>query len=107
MISVRRARRGYGLVNKRRRDLALEGEKAAPRAGFAWPIILALSALDAAGYSVIAPVLPQISDATGAGPAVIGALVATFPAGMLFGFVAAAPGIARGQTRAVLAVSSS
>jgi len=92
-------------VNKRRRDLALEGAKAAPRAGFAWPIILALSALDAAGYSVIAPVLPQISDATGAGPAVIGALVATFPAGMLFGFVAAAPGIARGHTRAVLAVS--
>jgi MFS family permease len=76
-----------------------------PRAGFAWPIIIALSALDAAGYSVIAPVLPQISDATGAGPAVIGALVATFPAGMLFGFLVAAPGIARGHTRGVLAVS--
>jgi MFS family permease len=105
MISVRRARRGYGLVNKRRRDLALEGERAARRAGFAWPIILALSGLDAAGYSVIAPVLPRISEATGAGPAVIGALVATFPAGMLFGFVAAAPGIARGRTRTVLAAS--
>ena len=47
MISVRRAKRGYRFVNKRRRDLALGGEKAAQRAGFAWPIILALSALDA------------------------------------------------------------
>lgn len=91
MISVRRARRGYGLVNKRR----------AGTAG-SWPIIVALSGLDAAGYSVIAPVLPRISEATGAGPAVIGALVATFPAGMLFGFVAAAPGISRGRTRTVL-----
>jgi MFS family permease len=71
----------------------------------AWPIILALSGLDAAGYSVIAPVLPRISESTDAGPAVIGALVASFPAGMLFGFVAAAPGIARGRTRAVLAAS--
>jgi MFS family permease len=94
MIPVPRARRGYGVVNKRRTGPA-----------HAWPIILALSALDAAGYSVIAPVLPRISDATGTGPAVIGALVATFPAGMLFGFALAAPGIARGRTRAVLAVS--
>jgi MFS family permease len=105
MISVRRARRGNVLVNKRRRGLALEARNTAPGEGLAWPIILALSALDAAGYSVIAPVLPRISEATDAGPAVIGALVATFPAGMLFGFVAAAPGIARGHTRAVLATS--
>ena len=94
MISVPGANRGYGVVNKRRTGPASS-----------WPIILALSALDAAGYSVIAPVLPRISDATDAGPAVIGALVATFPAGMLFGFVVAAPGVARGHTRAVLAVS--
>jgi MFS family permease len=94
MIPVRRASRGNGLVNRRRTGVAL-----------AWPIILALSGLDAAGYSVIAPVLPRISESTDAGPAVIGALVATFPAGMLFGFVAAAPGIARGRTRAVLAAS--
>lgn len=105
MISVRRASRGYGLVNKRRRGLAPEGEKTASRAGFAWPIILVLAGLDAAGYSIIAPVLPQISDATSSGPAVMGALVATFPAGMLFGFIIAAPGIARGRTRSVLAVS--
>jgi MFS family permease len=94
MIPVPRANRGYGVVNKRRTGPASS-----------WPIILALSALDAAGYSVIAPVLPRISDAADAGPAMIGALVATFPAGMLFGFVVAAPGIARGRTRAVLAVS--
>jgi MFS family permease len=94
MISVPRANRGYGVVNERR-----------TRPARSWPVILALSALDAAGYSVIAPVLPRISDASDAGPAVIGALVATFPAGMLFGFVVAAPGISRGRTRAVLAVS--
>jgi MFS family permease len=97
MIPVQGASRGYGVVNKRRTGTG--------RGALAWPIILALSALDAAGYSVIAPVLPQISDATDAGPAVIGALVAVFPVGMLFGFVAAAPGIARGRTREVLAVS--
>lgn len=94
MIPVPGTRRGYGVVNKRRTGPA-----------FSWPIILALSALDAAGYSVIAPVLPRISEASDAGPALIGALVATFPAGMLFGFVLAAPGIARGHTRPVLAVS--
>jgi MFS family permease len=97
MIPVLRANRGYGVVNKRKTG--------AGRSALAWPIILALSALDAAGYSVIAPVLPQISDASDAGPAVMGALVAVFPVGMLFGFVAAAPGIARGRTREVLAVS--
>jgi MFS family permease len=67
--------------------------------------ILALAALDAAGYSVIAPTLPAIADETGAGPALTGALVATFPAGMLLGFVLAAPGVRRGRTRAVLAAS--
>ncbi len=94
MIPVQRASRGYGVVNKRRTGPASS-----------WPIIVALSALDAAGYSVIAPVLPRISEATGAGPAVIGALVAVFPVGMLFGFVAAAPGISRGRTRTVLVAS--
>ncbi len=93
------------MVNKWKRGLGPEDANGTSRARLAWPIIIVLSALDAAGYSVIAPVLPQISDAADAGPAVIGALVATFPAGMLFGFVAAAPGIARGRTREVLAVS--
>jgi hypothetical protein len=47
----------------------------------AYPRLLALGALDAAGYSVIVPVAPAI--ATGAGPATIGLLVASFPAGMV------------------------
>ena len=71
--------------------------------GTAGPVILALAALDAAGYSVIAPALPTISDATGAGPALIGALVATFPAGALVGLALAGPGVRQGRTREVLA----
>ena len=38
------------------------------RAAAAYPLLLALGALDAAGYSVIVPVAPAIADATGAGP---------------------------------------
>ncbi len=52
----------------------------------AYRLLLALGALDAAGYSVIVPVAPEIADATGAGPAMIGLLVATFPLGMVAGF---------------------
>jgi hypothetical protein len=52
----------------------------------AYPLLLALGALDAAGYSVIVPVAPAISAETGAGPAAIGLLVASFPAGMVAGF---------------------
>ena len=37
------------------------------RATMAYPTLLALGALDAAGYSVIAPVLPQIAARTGVG----------------------------------------
>ena len=55
----------------------------------AYPLLLALGALDATGYSVIVPVAPAIADATGAGPATIGLLVATFPAGMVAGFALA------------------
>lgn len=73
--------------------------------GVAGPLILGLAALDAAGYSVIAPILPAIADATGAGPALTGALVATFPAGALVGFALAGPGVRQGRTRAVLACS--
>jgi MFS family permease len=51
-----------------------------------YPLLLALGALDATGYSVIVPVAPAIADATGAGPATIGLLVASFPAGMVAGF---------------------
>ena len=55
------------------------------RATAAYPLLLGLGALDAAGYSIIVPVAPAIADATGAGPAAIGLLVATFPAGMVAG----------------------
>jgi MFS family permease len=49
----------------------------------AYLVLLALGALDAAGYSVIAPVLPSISRELNAGPALIGVLVASFPAAMM------------------------
>lgn len=55
----------------------------------AYPLLLALGALDATGYSVIVPVAPAIAAATGAGPATIGLLVASFPAGMVAGFALA------------------
>jgi MFS family permease len=61
----------------------------ARRATAAYPLLLALAALDATGYSVIVPVAPAIADATGAGPATIGLLVASFPAGMVAGIAIA------------------
>jgi MFS family permease len=71
----------------------------------AYPLLLALGALDATGYSVIVPVAPAISDATGAGPAPIGLLVASFPAGMVAGFALAGAGVRRLGPRIVLAIS--
>jgi MFS family permease len=65
--------------------------------------LLGLGALDAAGYSVIVPVTPAIAAATGAGPAVIGALVASFPAAMLVGYSLAGQGVRRGRSTVVLA----
>ena len=62
---------------------------AAARTAAAYPLLLALGALDATGYSVIVPVAPAIADATGAGPATIGLLVASFPLGMVAGFAGA------------------
>src|SRR5262245_34387006 len=64
--------------------------------------LLGLGALDAAGYSVIAPVIPAVAAATGAGPALIGALVASFPTGMLVGFYLAGHGVLRQRSQAVL-----
>jgi MFS family permease len=64
--------------------------------------LLGLGVLDAAGYSVIVPVTPAIAAATGAGPALIGALVAGFPAGMLVGFSLAGHGVRRRRSTAVL-----
>jgi hypothetical protein len=45
-----------------------------------------LGAIDATGYSVIAPTLPHIAPQNRAGAAAIGVLVASFPAGMIAGF---------------------
>jgi MFS family permease len=70
-----------------------------------YPLLLGLGALDAAGYSVIVPVAPAIADATGAGPTVIGLLVASFAAGMLAGFALAGWGVTKRGSRAVLVLS--
>jgi MFS family permease len=71
----------------------------------AYLVLLALGALDAAGYSVIAPVLPSISRELAAGPALIGVLVASFPAAMVAGFAAAGQLVRRGRTTLVLRLS--
>jgi MFS family permease len=71
----------------------------------AYPILLALGALDAAGYSLIAPVVPRLAEATGMGPAVIGLLVASFPLGIVIGFPLAGRAIRRRTTREVLLAS--
>ena len=47
--------------------------------------LLGLGALDAAGYGMIGPIVPEIAEATNAGPAVMGGLVATFGIGMVIG----------------------
>jgi MFS family permease len=68
----------------------------------AYPLLLALGALDATGYSVIVPVAPAIADATDAGPATIGLLVASFPTGMVAGFALAGSVVRRRGARALL-----
>lgn len=68
----------------------------------AYRLLLALGALDAAGYSIIVPVAPEIADATGAGPATIGLLVASFPLGMVVGFWLAGRAVERHGSRPLL-----
>ena len=75
-----------------------------PRSRVAYPILLAAGAVDAAGYSVIAPVLPELGEATGAGPAVLGLLVATFSLAMLAGFPLAGLLARRSGSRLLLVV---
>jgi MFS family permease len=65
--------------------------------------LLGLGALDAAGYSVIVPVTPAIAADTGAGPALIGALVASFPAAMLVGYSLAGRVVRRRRPAVLLA----
>jgi MFS family permease len=67
--------------------------------------LLCLAAIDAAGYSVIAPTLPEIAARTGAGPAAIGAVVASFPAAMIAGFVLAGRAVRRGDRSSLIAAS--
>jgi MFS family permease len=78
---------------------------AARRTSAAYPLLLTLGALDATGYSVIVPVAPAIAEATGAGPATVGLLVASFPAGMVAGFALAGWAVRRHSSRTLLAAS--
>jgi MFS family permease len=68
----------------------------------AYALLLALGVVDAAGYSVIAPVLPELAAATSASPVMVGALVAMFPAGMVLGFAVAGAAVKRTTTKAIL-----
>jgi MFS family permease len=45
-----------------------------------------LAALDAAGYGMLAPILPEIGERTGTGPGVAGALVACFALAQVVGY---------------------
>jgi MFS family permease len=69
---------------------------------FAYVVLLIVGAVDAAGYSIIAPVSPAIARSTGAGPGLMGVLVASFPLGIVGASVLAAVGIKRGRTTKVL-----
>jgi MFS family permease len=68
-------------------------------------VLLALAALDSAGYSIIAPVVPEIGEATGSGPAVVGVLVASFAVGQMAGYPLAGRAIQRQHAVPVLAGS--
>ena len=76
---------------------------ASTRGSFA--ILLGLAALDAAGYSVIAPVAPVIAERTEAGPFAIGALVGVFAAGQALGFWAGGAVVARRGARSAIVLS--
>lgn len=71
----------------------------------AYLVLLALAALDSAGYSIIAPVVPEIGDSTGAGPALMGALVASFAVGQMIGYPLAGRLLQRKHAVAVLLAS--
>jgi MFS family permease len=75
------------------------------RARSAYPALLLLGALDAAGYSIIAPVLPSIAERTGAGPGLLGAFVAAFPLGIVMGFPIAGRAVSARGTRPVIVIS--
>lgn len=72
---------------------------------FAYLVLLTVGAVDAAGYSIIAPVTPAIARSTGAGPGLIGLVVASFALGSVVASVLAAVGVKRGRTTRVLMIS--
>jgi MFS family permease len=78
--------------------------RATPGTG-ALALLLVLGVVDAAAYSVIAPVLPAIADATGSSPSAIGALSASFPLSMLLGLALSSALIRRGHGRPLLLLS--
>ncbi|HWF73921.1 MAG TPA: MFS transporter [Solirubrobacteraceae bacterium] len=71
----------------------------------AYLVLLLLAAVDASGYSVIAPVIPAIARATHVGGGVTGALVACFGFGQLVGLVLGGLFLGRRSTAALLGVS--
>jgi hypothetical protein len=71
----------------------------------AFAILLGLAALDAAGYSVIAPVGPAIADQADVGPLAIGALVGVFAAGQALGFWAGGAVVERRGARTAIVAS--
>ena len=75
------------------------------RSTFAYVVLLTVGAVDAAGYSIIAPVTPAIARSTGARPGLIGALVASFALGSVIASVLAAVGVKRGRSTRVLMIS--
>ncbi len=72
---------------------------------YAYVVLLTVGAVDAAGYSIIAPVIPAIARSTGAKPGLIGALVASFALGSVLASVLAAIGVKRGRSTRVLMIS--
>ncbi len=71
----------------------------------AYGVLLLVGAVDAIGYGIIGPIVPAISDETGAGPALMGALVAMFGIGMVVGFWLAGRGVQHASARTVILVS--
>lgn len=76
------------------------------RSGATYALLLGLGALDAAGYSLIAPVLPELARQTGASATVTGLLVATFPLGMVAGFALGGAAVRRAGPSTVILMGS-
>ncbi|WP_406414360.1 MFS transporter [Streptomyces sp. NBC_01614] len=84
-----------------------QAERAPMRSGAVYALLLGLGALDAAGYSLIAPVLPGLAAQTGASATALGMLVATFPLGMVVGFALGGAVIQRSSPARLLLVGLS